>query len=411
MNHDAGNFALLMFVMSMILLMSVPIQALMKHLALPPMVGFIGLGIGLSVLNSSKPLIPTSVTDQITMLGQLGVLALLFRVGLESDLSSLLSQLRRATLIWLPNMLVPAALAFALIWAWPGLGLLPAMLIGIAASATSIGVSVAVWKEAGKANTDDGALLLDVAALDDLSTLILLGIIYAVVPLLHAGTSTGSALLWETFAATGIQLAKIAVFCVACYVFSEYLEQRLTRQFARLNFHLGPFVFAAGAVFLIGALAEGLGLSMAVGALFAGLAFSRDPAERRIDVAFGYFLALFEPFFFVSIGLSVALSNVGPVLVLAASLLIVLVMGKLIGAGVPAAMMFGRRTGLLIGASMVPRAEIFLIVVLHGFMLGPWAMPPTLYAAAVLAGIGTCVIGPLIAERLLLTQSSRGKPI
>ena len=410
MNHEASNFALLMFVMSMVLLMSVPIQALLKRLALPPMIGFICLGVGLSTLNNPTPLLPTFVIDQITVLGQLGVLALLFRVGLESDLTRLLSQLRRATLIWLPNMLVPAALAFALIWAWPGFGLVPALLIGIAASATSIGVSVAAWKGAGKINTDDGALLLDVAALDDLSTLILLGIIYAVVPLLHAGTSTGSALLLETLSATGAQLAKIAVFCIACYVFSEYLEQRLTKLFARLNFHLGPFVFAAGAVFLIGSLAEGLGLSMAVGALFAGLAFSRDPAERRIDVAFGYFLALFEPFFFVSIGLSVALGNVGPVLALAASLLLVLVMGKVIGAGVPAAALFGRRTGLLIGASMVPRAEIFLIVVLHGFMLGPWAMPATLYAAAVLAGIGTCVIGPLIAARLLVTQSSGSQP-
>jgi len=407
MISDAQNFGLLMLVLGGVLLLSVPIEAMLRRFSLPAMVGFITLGLILSTATGRVPLITPQVIEQFDLLAQLGILALLFRVGLESDLNSLLGQLQRATIIWLPNMLVPAVLAFGLLWAWPGLGLIPALVVGIAASATSIGVSVAAWKEAGAINTEDGALLLDVAALDDLSTLILLGIAFAVIPSLH--TASDTSMVPEALLAAGGQLAKIAAFCVVCFAFSQFVEQRLSRQFARLSPHIGPFVFAAGAAFVIAAFAESLGFSMAIGALFAGLAFSRDPSERRIDVAFGYLLALFEPFFFVSIGLSVSLTDIGAATVLASALLFVLVAGKLIGAGLPAALLFGRSTGLLIGVGMIPRAEIYLLVMMHGLMLGPWAVPPSLYTAAVLAGIGTCVIGPLLTGRLLARQALIGQ--
>lgn len=393
------DYGVFMLVLGGVVLLSVPLRQALRLFSLPGLVGFIALGAALSAVDRWVVDLTSTVTDQIEFLGQLGIVALLFRVGLESDLDRLAAKLGRAAAIWLPNVVLPGLAAFALILAWPGFGFVPALLVGIAATATSIGVSVAPWEEAGVLDSDDGALMLDVAQLDDVSAVILLGILFAVAPSLQEGTGSG---IWSEVALVGgAQVLKILGFSALCFAFSRFAEPRLSALFAALDPRLGPFVFAAGAVFVIAAVADELGFSMAIGALFAGLAFSRDPAERRIDEAFGYVLAVFGPFFFVSIGLSISFDQIGSALTLALALLLVLVAGKMIGAGVPAALIAGRGAGRLIGASMVPRAEIYLIVAMHGLTLGAWAMPQKLYSAAILASVGTCVAGPLLVARLL----------
>ncbi|MCF3975105.1 cation:proton antiporter [Paracoccus salsus] len=398
------NYGLFMLVLGSVVLVAVPVRSALKKAALPALVAFIGLGFGLSAADRHLGGVTRELEDQIELLAQLGLVALLFRVGLESDMDRLVEQLRRAVAIWLPNMAIPAALAFALIWAWPGLGPIPALLVGLAASATSIGVSVAPWEEANALESDNGALMLDVAELDDLSAVILLGIVFAIAP----GLQQGGGMIGEAVRAGAMQVAKIAVFVAGCYVFSRLVEPRLVAVFARMDPVKGPFVFAAGTVFLIVAVADAIGFSMAIGAIFAGLAFSRDPAELQIEDAFASVLALFGPFFFFSVGLSVGLENFGAALSLAAALFIVLVVGKLLGAGLAAWAIAGRRAGWLIGASMVPRAEIFLIVMAHGLSLGAWAVPPQLYTASVLAAVATCIVGPVVVTRVLQHEARPG---
>jgi len=405
---ESVDFGPLMLLLGAVALVSVPLRQGLHRLTLPALVGFVGLGVALSAVDGWTGMLTTSLEDQIEVLAQLGIIALLFRVGLESDPGRLAGQLGRAARIWLPNMIVPALAAFALVLAWPGLGTVPALLTGVAASATSIGVSVAPWEERGALDSEDGALLLDVAELDDISAVILLGIVFAVAPSLQEGLNAG---VWHEAAVSGgSQVVKIMAFSALCFAFSRLAEQRLSAVFAGLDTTVGPFVFAAGMVFLIAALADTLGFSMAIGALFAGLAFSRDPAEHRIDEAFGYLLALFGPFFFLSIGLSVGFDEFGSAIVLAAALFLVLVASKVVGAGLPAWAIAGRRTGGLIGASMVPRAEIYLIVLLHGLTLGAWAMPQQLYTAAVLAAVATCIAGPYAVAMLLGAEGQREQP-
>jgi Kef-type K+ transport system membrane component KefB len=397
MTEEQASYGLFMLMLGGVALLAVPLRSALRKADLPALVAFIGLGLALSAADRNLGFLTRELRDQIGMLAQLGLVALLFRVGLESNLGRLVEQLRRAAVIWLPNLAIPAALAFALVWAWPGLGPIPALLVGIAASATSIGVSIAPWEEAGALESDDGALMLDVAELDDLSAVVLLGIAFAVAPGLHEGNGMVGEAVW----AGALQVAKIALFSAGCYAFSRLVEPRLSALFARLDPRTGPFVFAAGTVFLIVAVADALGFSMAIGAIFAGFAFSRDPAELLIDDAFAYVLALFGPFFFLSIGLSVGFDHFGAAILLASALFIVLVAGKVVGAGLATWAVAGRRTGLLIGASMVPRAEIFLIVMAHGLSLGPWAVPPELYTASVLAAVATCIAGSLVVARLL----------
>jgi Kef-type K+ transport system membrane component KefB len=401
-HEDYWQFMLLLGAIAML---SLPLRRMLAAAGLPALVAFIGLGIALSGADRSLGFMTTRLEDGIGLMAQIGLVALLFRIGLESDLGRLAGQLFRAVRIWGPDMAVAAALAFALIWAWPGLGVIPALLTGLAASATSIGISLTPWEEAEALQTEDGALLLDVAELDDLSAVVLLAVVFAVVPNLQGD----SPMIGEAFWIGALQLVKIAAFSTGCFAFSRFLEPKLSGFFERLNSDTGPFIFAAGTVFVIAGLADLLGFSMAIGAIFAGFAFNRDPQEGSIDNAFSYVLALFGPFFFLSIGLSVGFEDFGAALMLAAALFAVFVLGKLLGAGLAASAVAGKQTGLLIGTSMVPRAEISLVIMAQGLSLGSWAVPTVLYTATVLAAVATCVTAPPAVAWLLASKQQEGQ--
>ncbi|GAB4144407.1 MAG: cation:proton antiporter [Sphingomonadales bacterium] len=400
MIESPSQYAVLLAIVGIVIIAGVLCRSKMRRLNITPIAGYILIGVALAGIDAGFNFIGPDLQRNIDFLAKLGVVVLLFKVGLESDLGLLMRQLGNAFVIWLPNMLVAALMVFVLINNWPGLGLVPALFAGVAASATSIGVSTAVWEDAGALQSDDGALLLDVAELDDISAVILMSLLFAVAPMLEQGQDNG-ALMSVVLQTAAWQLLKLAVFSALCYAFSRHLEQRLTALFHRLEPQFGPLMLATAVALLIAAAADMLGFSLAIGALFAGLAFSRDPEEAKIERAFGDFYTLFSPFFFVAIGLAVQFAAIGDAAVLAVAFLVVAVLGKLLGAGLPAAWLRGRRGGLLIGFSMTPRAEIFLIVMVYGLGLGAWAVPDALYTAAVIVSLTTCLLAPVMVQSLL----------
>ena len=109
----------------------------------------------------------------------------------------------------------------------------------------------------------------------------------------------------------------------------------------------------------------------------------------------------FMPFFFVVVGLSVDPMSLTSATLLGGILLIVAVLGKIIGAGVPAYFAAGWSGAVLIGISMVPRAEIALVVARQGKELGEWALPPEVYSALVLIVAVTCTVSPAVLRGLL----------
>ena len=144
-----------------------------------------------------------------------------------------------------------------------------------------------------------------------------------------------------------------------------------------------------------------LGFSEAIGAFFAGLVFSRDPQAVRIDASFDLLYELFVPFFFIGIGLKIDPVNFLAGLSLGSILLIVAVLGKLIGAGVPAAIAVGWTGAILIGISMLPRAEIMMVVMQHGLQLGTWAVPSQVFAGMVVVSAATSIATPVLLRPLL----------
>jgi Kef-type K+ transport system membrane component KefB len=399
MIEAAPDYAILLLFMGFVTLLIVPVKALLGLVGVPALVWYILLGAILSFAIAGTDVLTPGFEDGVEFLAKLGIVALLFRAGLESDLKQMVKQLRNAATVWVSDVSVSASLVFAVVYFWPGMGLIPALFAGIAASATSISVSIVVWEDSGAIDTREGAILLDVAELDDLSSMLLMSVLFAVAPMLKTIPSDG--IVFVALQTAVVELAWFVIFCAACYGFSRYVEHRFRLLFNRLDKRVGTMLFAAGTMLLIAAGAELIGFSIAVGALFAGLAFSDDPQATRIDKAIEILVALFGPFFFLTIGLSLDLSQISEALGLTALMLAAAVSGKLLGAGLPSAALLSQSSGMLIGASMIPRAEIFLIVMLQGLSLGPWAVPPELYAAAVVTCLITCLLGPVAVARAL----------
>ena len=402
-----GDATILLLLLGAVIMASTLIRRSFERIHLPAIVGYTAIGLLISLLDPSSDFISEDAREIIGFFAQVGLVALLFRVGLESNLSALMQQLRPALLVWMSDVTISALTAFLAVYYVFDYGLVPAILCAAAFSATSVGVSTAVWRDAGALDRPSGALLIDVAELDDISAVFVISVLFAFGPLLQ-GNATGSLapLLAQQ---TVLVLAKLVLFITLCILFSRFLEQRLTKRFAELDPDNGAAFFAAGAAFVIAATADGLGLSLAIGAMFAGLAFSRDPAERNIDASFSPIYHLFAPFFFVHIGLGVEPQFIAGALGLGLVLFAVAAVGKLAGAGLPALNFVRPHGALLIGTSMVPRAEIALLVMGYGLSLGPWATPPELYNAIVLASLATCIISPVVVRRLLQAEPSGGE--
>jgi Kef-type K+ transport system membrane component KefB len=140
---------------------------------------------------------------------------------------------------------------------------------------------------------------------------------------------------------------------------------------------------------------------VAIGAFFAGLVF----CERRERIADQTpFLALhdlFVPFFFFSIGLKVNPEALGGAWLLGLVLLATAVLGKLLGTGLPSAPMVGLSSAATLGVSLVPRAEITMIITQRALEAGPWALSQDAYSAMVLVVLATCVLAPPTLHHLI----------
>ncbi|WP_066379549.1 cation:proton antiporter [Anabaena sp. CA = ATCC 33047] len=374
-------------------------KAGMSKIGLPALVGYILLGFLFRLLDAQFPFLSPQVQEIFEFLAELGVISLLFRVGLESNLTALIRQLSKASTIWIGDVVVSGGLGFVTARFLLGLPLIPSLFVAIALTATSVGVSVGVWQEAKAIYSENGQLMLDVAEMDDISGVILMALLFAVAPAIHL---TGTLSVIPVFAQTsGIFLFKVIIFGAGCYFFSRYLEAELTKFFRQIEPPPDPMLEVVGIAVIIAAIAGILGFSVAIGAFFAGLLFSRDAETVKLEASIASLYDLFTPFFFVGIGLKIAPDALMTGLGFGAILLIAAVLGKVIGAGGTAVFTTGSTGAVLLGVSMIPRAEIALIVMRRGHHLGDWAVSSQVFAAIVVVCTVTSIIAPIILRSLL----------
>jgi Kef-type K+ transport system membrane component KefB len=371
----------------------------LERVGVPPLVGYFLLGFLLRLADAHWAILGDAGHQLFEFLGYVGIIVLLFRVGLESDLPGLMERLPAASVVWASNVALSGGLGYWAATRWLGWAPLPSLFIAIALTATSVGVSVALWDEADLLNTDEGELMLDVAELDDISGVVFMGVLFTLASALHQNPETR--LLPLAAETLGWFAIKFTTFTAGCVLFSLYLEESITAFFERLHNWSGTTMVVLGTGMIVAAIAGLLGFSLAIGAFFAGLIFSRDPNAVKLDASFGAVYPLFSSFFFIGIGLRMppsALSGaLGPFLVL----LGVAIVGKVMGALLPG-LLFASSTGaLLLGLSLVPRAEIMLIIMQRGLDLGDWAVPPELFAQMVLVSAATTVLAPPLVRHFL----------
>ncbi|MBD3317401.1 MAG: cation:proton antiporter [Chitinivibrionales bacterium] len=382
-------------------------KALARRVGMPPLTVWIMVGLVTRLTAEPLGLLNDNTEETLRFLSELGVAILLFRIGMESKLARLAGKLGQASLVWSGNVLISGLAGYATAYYLIGLEAAASIVIGVAMTATSVGVTVGTWREGGKINTSRGQLLLDVAELDDVSSIVLMGLLFAMFPII-TGQADG-AVARTVFATTLLFVVRMAAFSLLCVLFARYLEGPITAGLTNLEHGPDPMLSVASMGLIIAAIAGIAGFSIALGAFFAGLAFSRDPEAVALDASFDPLYELFTPFFFIYIGMSLKLGHGTGFPAIAAILLIGAVGGKVVGAFIPGAVVLGRKDALLFGASLIPRAEITMIVMNHARASAPETVTATVYTAMTAVSIASCLIAPPVARHLLRKEDKRGK--
>jgi len=386
-----------------VILVGISAKGALERIRVPPLVAYLALGFLSRLLLDRTSLIGAGAREALEVLGLVGVTVLLFRVGLKSHPMALLGQLRRALPLWFGNVVLSAFVGYATASWILGWDVLPSIVVAIALTATSVGVAASVWQGAGRLDSEAGELFVDVAELDDISGVVAVAALFSIMAALPDPATWTLRLVAGSL---GVVVAKLLCFVLFMLGFAHWVEPHATRLFARLAKTHHPMLPVAATGLIVAGIAELLGLSVAVGAFFAGLAYSRDPLAMNEDRDFDVIYNLFVPFFFIHVGLQITPSAFGDALVPGLILTAAGVVGKLAGSFLPGLFVAGASTASLLAVSMIPRAEIALLVPQQAASMGH-ASGEVLSAMTVVAAL-TCSSVPWFLKHLL--ERSRSTP-
>jgi Kef-type K+ transport system membrane component KefB len=339
-------------------------------------------------------------TETLTLLGEIGVMLLLFEVGLESDLQSFLRVGPSAAVVALIGVAVPFGLGYG-VAAMLDFTTLQAIFIGATLTATSVAISARVLSDLGRLQSREGNIILGAAVLDDILGLVILSVM---VGLAESGTVS-----WLTIA----QTASLAIlFLSVAIVFGNRYAALFSKLVNRLNTRGALVITALTFALLLGYVAEEVRVAPLVGAFAAGLILARTEHQGLIEERLKPITDVFVPIFFVLVGVAVDLAHLNPfnpqsrsILLLAGGLTLVAIIGKLVsGWGV-----LDRRVNRwVVGVGMVPRGEVGLIFA--GVGLGAHIITDGQYGAILIVVALTTFFSPVFLKRLLWQEARRLSP-
>jgi len=400
--------ALYVLVVGAVIVCAILSKAGLDRLGLPDLLGYLVIGVLLRELDAALGLLPETGGQVLTFLSDLGIIAILFRVGLRCNVTQLIERLPGATFIGLINVVASGGIGFAAAYYALDLSLVAGLFIAVALTTTSVGVSAHVWQRYRALGTREGEMMLDVAEIDDLTGVVLLTVLAAMVPHLQDLTALLSdlsheahveGLVWTLARTFGTTLLKLGMVTMAGMLFAHYLERPLTQTLASIQPRTDTMLIVLGVGLVVAGTTALLGFPVAIGGFFAGLIFSRDPMAVKFDASFDSLYDLFVPFFFVGIGIAVDVDTLGPALVPALVLLIAAVVGKGLGSYVPARATMPAESAGLLAVSLLPRSEITLVVIERGLELG--VVPQRAFTWMVLVVVATMVGIPLLLRVVL----------
>lgn len=323
--------------------------------------------------------------EVLEFLAELGAIFLLFMVGLETRLKDILAVGKEAFLVAVLGVAFPFVGGY-----WYGLQIgfetLPALFLGTALVATSVGITARVLQELGVLSRPYARIILGAAVIDDVLSLIVLAVVNGV-------AKTGSVEVGEVL--TLILLS--AVFVGLAVGFSP-LFARLPLEKLPLGSPLG-FAFALGMG--MAALAASIGLAPIVGAFLGGMLLAEVREKYRLEEPIFAIEGFLAPLFFAMVGVRLELSAlVQPATLVAGSVVLVIaLLGKLLG-GFLGALTQGFRQAVVVGVGMAPRGEVGLIVAALG--LAARAVNEEEYAIVLFMVVFTTLLAPLALRPLIL---------
>lgn len=344
-----------------------------------------GVLVGPSLLGLIHP------TETLTLLGEIGVMLLLFEVGLESDLQSFLRVGPSAAVVALIGVAVPFALGYE-VAVLLQLTTLQAIFVGATLTATSVAISARVLSDLGRLQSHEGNIILGAAVLDDILGLVILSVM---VGLADSGTISWLAI---------VQTAGLAIlFLTVAMVFGNRYASLFSKLVNRLNTRGALVITALTFALLLGYVAEAVRVAPLVGAFAAGLILARTEHQRLIEERLKPITDVFVPIFFILVGVAVDVTHLNPfnaqnqsVLLLAGGLTLVAIVGKLVsGCGV-----LDRTVNRwVVGVGMVPRGEVGLIFA--GVGLGAHIITDAQYGSILVVVAVTTFLSPVLLKRLL----------
>jgi Kef-type K+ transport system membrane component KefB len=373
----------LLFILVAILVAARLFGHLAERVGQPAVLGEIlaGVLLGGSVLGVLNP-----AQEGVQLFAELGVLILLFAIGLETDLGRLFRVGTTSAAVALVGVALPFTCGYLVALAF-GLAALPSLVIAAALTATSVGITARVLADLGRLQDEESQIVIGAAVLDDVVGLVILAIVAQIV--------AGGAVSAPQIGATAIMafgfLAVVLLIGrpVVPRVF-EYFEKRGTPD----TIKAASLVLA----FLMAYLAYRSGSALIMGAFVAGVLLQPTRYVHDVEVGTRGLVRLFVPVFFVSVGASIDLTSlVQPsVLLLGGVLTAVGVLGKF-AAGYAPFWYHGHKA--VIGAGMIPRGEVGLIFAQMGLAAG--VLTSGLFSAVTLMVMSTTLIAPLLLRVLL----------
>ena len=356
---------------------------LFRRLRQPTLVGEIlaGLLVGPAVFGLVEP------GEVLEVFAELGVVFLLFWVGLETRLSDLRDVGPTAMSVGILGVAIPFTAGIGL-GAALGESTATSLFIGAALVATSVGITSAVLIDLGVLERRASRTILGAAIVDDILALLLVAV--------AAGVA----------AEGGVDVGAIAVTAGVALAFVGFIAlggtKLLAAQPALLHaprFSESPLLPAVLICLGLAAFAAQIGLAAIIGAFLAGMIVAETRDQHPIEEEIAPLYAFFPPFFFAFIGLEVSLAALGDLdtLLLLAGVTVLAVVTKFVGAYLGALRM-GRRDAAFVGVGMVPRGEVGIIVAGIGNATG--TIDAELFAIIVAMSVLTTLLVPPVLRRL-----------
>jgi Kef-type K+ transport system membrane component KefB len=385
-----SSFLQLSLILTIILVAAKAAGYLSTRIKQPSVFGeiLIGILLGPSLLNLMQlPLITdTHLGEVIHLMGELGVLLLMFLAGLELHLNDLVNNAKVAAYSGLLGVIVPTGLGLGF-GELLGMDFAHSLFLGLTLGATSVSISAQVLIELKVIRSKVGYGLLGAAVFDDIMVLLMLSVFLA---LLSGSTS---------FLGILLVIGKMILFLSASIIIGLWGLPFLVRITQRRSISQGITTLAIVIMLIYGMAAELLGGMAAItGAFLAGLMFARTPEKSKVEVNFhSLAYAFFVPVFFISIGLGVDLHEVDvSILWIMLGISAIAIFGKIVGSGGGARLSrFSWKESLQIGIGMVSRGEVGLIIAKIGMDEG--YLGSSLFSAIV----GMILITTLITPPLL----------